>query len=242
MKALILFDSVSGEGWLQTGWGLSILVGDSVLFDTGDDGDALMQNIEALQADTSRVETVVISHEHDDHTGGLWEFLRRKPRPTRVVGCPSFSEEFRRKVRAAGCEFAACRRWEEISAGVFTTGELASRYRGRFLGEQSLVVRGRLGLAVLTGCAHPGIPAILASVREALPADCPGNVVEAIVGGFHLASVPAGEIRALGERMKVEGIGAVGPVHCSGETAQRMFQELFGSHPSAGGAGAAFDV
>lgn len=55
-------------------WGYSALVevdGKKVLFDTGANPDTVLKNAAALGVDLSDVEDVVISHHHDDHTGGL---------------------------------------------------------------------------------------------------------------------------------------------------------------------------
>ncbi|WP_298169094.1 MBL fold metallo-hydrolase [Novosphingobium sp.] len=55
-------------------WGFAALVevdGRRILFDTGANPDTVLKNAEALKIDLSSVEEVVISHFHDDHTGGL---------------------------------------------------------------------------------------------------------------------------------------------------------------------------
>ncbi len=48
----------------------------SILFDFGPDGDLLRRNAEALGVDLSRVDLAILSHGHDDHSGGLEAFLR----------------------------------------------------------------------------------------------------------------------------------------------------------------------
>lgn len=55
-------------------WGYAALVevdGRRVLFDTGANPDVVLRNAETLHVDLAGVEDVVISHFHDDHTGGL---------------------------------------------------------------------------------------------------------------------------------------------------------------------------
>lgn len=55
-------------------WGYAALVevdGRRILFDTGANPETILHNAEALKVDLSSVEEVVISHFHDDHTGGL---------------------------------------------------------------------------------------------------------------------------------------------------------------------------
>lgn len=55
-------------------WGYAALVevdGRRVLFDTGANPDVVLHNAKAMGLDLSDVEDVIISHFHDDHTGGL---------------------------------------------------------------------------------------------------------------------------------------------------------------------------
>src|SRR5262245_62066468 len=55
-------------------WGFSALVeidGSRILFDTGYEPDTVLRNARALSIDLSGVEAVILSHHHDDHTGGL---------------------------------------------------------------------------------------------------------------------------------------------------------------------------
>ena len=55
-------------------WGFAALVevdGRTILFDTGWRPDTVRQNAEELGIDLSTVDTVVLSHNHADHTGGL---------------------------------------------------------------------------------------------------------------------------------------------------------------------------
>jgi len=55
-------------------WGYAALVevdGERILFDTGANPDIVLRNADVLEIDLSTVEDVIISHFHDDHTGGL---------------------------------------------------------------------------------------------------------------------------------------------------------------------------
>ena len=45
------------------------------LFDTGPDSQSLIRNVKAMQVPTERIERVIISHWHSDHSGGLLSFL-----------------------------------------------------------------------------------------------------------------------------------------------------------------------
>ena len=76
----MLADSGLGE------WGYSALVevdGHKFLFDTGANPDVVLANAKSLNIDLSEVKDVVISHHHDDHTGGLIalrrELMKKNP-------------------------------------------------------------------------------------------------------------------------------------------------------------------
>jgi len=64
-------------------WGFAALVeadGHRILFDTGERPDTVLRNAEELGIDLSTVDTVILSHNHFDHTGGLVT-LRRTLKP-----------------------------------------------------------------------------------------------------------------------------------------------------------------
>ena len=63
---------------------------ESILFDTGFHEDTVIHNSQLLKKDLSKVEKVVLSHFHSDHTGGLLK-LRKK---YRIVNKKAFSKVF----------------------------------------------------------------------------------------------------------------------------------------------------
>ena len=55
-------------------WSFSALLEnekESILFDTGFDEDTVLHNAQLLGKDLSKVQKVILSHFHGDHTGGL---------------------------------------------------------------------------------------------------------------------------------------------------------------------------
>ena len=77
MEITVLIDNEKNELVYRSEHGLSILIefnGATILFDTGK-SEAFIQNAKSLGKDLTKVDYVVLSHAHYDHTGGLEDFL-----------------------------------------------------------------------------------------------------------------------------------------------------------------------
>jgi 7,8-dihydropterin-6-yl-methyl-4-(beta-D-ribofuranosyl)aminobenzene 5'-phosphate synthase len=73
-RITILVDAFGQQPGLQPDWGFAALIeyqGRRILFDTGNDADKFAANVRALGVDLTRLDCVVISHRHGDHTDGL---------------------------------------------------------------------------------------------------------------------------------------------------------------------------
>jgi 7,8-dihydropterin-6-yl-methyl-4-(beta-D-ribofuranosyl)aminobenzene 5'-phosphate synthase len=90
-------DWISLDKGLKSGWGASfhITIGDEkALFDVGCKGKTLIHNIHALGIDIDKINKIVLSHGHRDHTGGLVSFLeaRTATTPIPVIAHPAALE------------------------------------------------------------------------------------------------------------------------------------------------------
>ena len=202
------------------GWGVSFLIDNDLLFDTFSNEEVLKRNLSDLGIDVGRLKYVVISHEHWDHTGGLWYILRENP-SVKVFICKNFSSGFKQKIKEFNGEFIEVESPIEIKKNIFTTGEIMGEYNNSSLPEQSLVIK-KDKLTVITGCAHPGIVSILKKVEEIFP-----YPIGLVLGGFHLYEKSDIEIEKILQEFKDIGVGRVAPCHCTGERAVRFFQQEF---------------
>lgn len=219
LRITILYNNIPSDTRLTTDWGFSSLVeygGQTVLFDAGGDGRILLHNMEILAIDPARIQSVVLSHAHSDHTGGLAAFLEVASRPC-VYLLPSFSDTYAEQLRQSA-EIIDVMPGQSIAEDVLSTGEI----RGD-IPEQALVIRTSQGLVIMTGCAHPGIVQIIEGVLELI-----GEPIHLVLGGFHLVDHSDAEIAAIIADFRRLGVQMVAPSHCTGERAIAMFESEYG--------------
>jgi len=85
-----LSENTAAIGDFLAEWGLSILVETEktrVLLDTGK-GISCVYNADTLGVEFKKIDVIVLSHGHFDHTGGLREVLRRMKKPVDIIAHP----------------------------------------------------------------------------------------------------------------------------------------------------------
>jgi 7,8-dihydropterin-6-yl-methyl-4-(beta-D-ribofuranosyl)aminobenzene 5'-phosphate synthase len=230
ISVTIVYDNRPFNPSLSTAWGFSCLVRtatNTVLFDTGGDGAILMANMAALQIEPGQIDTVVLSHNHRDHTGGLQALLAANDRLT-IFAPQAFAEEVRR-VSGDRVRVIAVTEPVEVVDGVWALGEM-----GTSVVEQALAVETSRGLVVITGCAHPGLPTIVRRARTL-------GEVDMLIGGFHLQDASLDTIQGVIGEIQSLGVRRAAPCHCTGESAIREFQEAFGPNFQEAGVGARYE-
>jgi 7,8-dihydropterin-6-yl-methyl-4-(beta-D-ribofuranosyl)aminobenzene 5'-phosphate synthase len=215
----VVYDNNLYDPRLQTAWGFACLVeiGEKIiLFDTGGDGVTLLRNMGTLGIAPTSIDTIVLSHIHGDHTGGLANIFAMGVRPTVYVP-NSFPASFKSRVRA-DTGLVEVDQAAEISDGAYTTGEMGSG-----IVEQALVLSTSRGLVIVTGCAHPGVVEMVRRAKE-IGEDEPYLVL----GGFHLSGVSEERIKEIITEFQRLGVQKVAPCHCTGDKAIALFREAYG--------------
>jgi 7,8-dihydropterin-6-yl-methyl-4-(beta-D-ribofuranosyl)aminobenzene 5'-phosphate synthase len=228
LSVTIVYDNNAYAPGLKTSWGFSAWVefnNRCVLFDTGGDGGILLENMRELGLNPERIDAVVLSHAHGDHTGGLEALLRSGVKP-RVYLPPSFSETFKAHV-ARFTEVVEVSSGQEISEGVFTTGEVQAN-----VPEQALVVVTERGLVIMTGCAHPGVVRMVECASALFE-----RPVHLVLGGFHLSDRSREQVVDIVESFRALNVESVAPCHCTGDRAMQVFREMYGEDCYEAGVG-----
>jgi len=233
-RIAVAYNNVPHVPGFTTAWGFAAVIAagaDTVLFDTGGDGPTLLTNLRQLGIDPKSIDAVVLSHIHGDHTGGLDDFLARRPNVT-VYMPRSFPVAFRRAVERRGARVEAVGGPQRLRGNLYSTGEI-----GDGADEQALIVDTSAGLVVVTGCAHPGIVKIVRAARAYLNKD-----IYLLMGGFHLLGRGPDQNRATIDALRKLGIRKVAPSHCTGDEAIAMFRAAWGDDFVEGGCGAVIEL
>lgn len=231
---IIVYDNNTLEKGLTSSWGLSCFITRPeyrLLFDTGGDPSILVKNMNRMDIDPEKIDSVVLSHGHGDHTGGLAGLLRYHNDLT-IYMPKSFPRRFKKECGSTGARVEEAGVPVMIYPGVYTTGEL-----GKGIKEQSLVLKTCQGLVIITGCAHPGILQIVDHARKIFKEN-----IYLLIGGFHLMGRSPNEIIEIANRLDELKVERIAPCHCSGDTARRLFSHHFADNYFECGAGLALEI
>lgn len=234
-RFVIIYDA-SAVAPLAGGWGYSALVeyhGKRILFDAGPKADALLNNAKLLTVDLAKLDAVVISHDDPDHYGGL-EAVRAANSSVKVwvpeQAGGAFSTSLLNHVVRFVQGALPGQHLVDAPAGlnyvrVSGNTELFPGVRLLQLGfgdrrEQALTLDVPGGIALLTGCGHPGI---VEFIKRS------GSRVRLAAGGFHLMTLEQAEVRRIVQGMKQNGVDRVCPSHCTGRFATEELRRVFGA-------------
>ena len=172
-----------------------------------------------LNIDPKSIETVVISHNHWDHIGGLNKFLEVAKEDVKIYIPAKAFKNIQKEYPTAN--LVAVKNPVEIADGVWSTGEIKGRYNLLPIYEHALVLDTKEGFVVIIGCSHPGIDKIVKEVHKMFP----DEPICLVTGGFHLGATTKYKIKKITDSLQKLNIKYIAPSHCTGDRATKIFQE-----------------
>ena len=194
LRITTLTENTAGVPDLLSEWGLSFLVEtdkEVILFDTGSSFTAC-HNADNLAIDLNRVDKIILSHGHYDHTGGLRQVLRRMKKEVEVIAHPDiWTAKYRRRqgekdkyvgipfqrqeLESLGARFTLTTKPLKIADNIMTTGEVpmvtdyeeidSALFVKGDTGWQPDKVRDDLSLIITTG---PGLVVVLGCAHHGM--------------------------------------------------------------------------
>lgn len=252
-------NTVSANGF-HAEWGLSLYAetGEgNFLLDTGN-GTSAIQNAERLGIDLGKIDKLVLSHSHADHTGGLRDFLRRRNKEIEIIAHPDVFNltyvgkngenlfrgiPFRREeLESLGAKFTLTAEPMKLSESILTTGEVPMvtdfekvvdnvlRKEGTEMVPDE--VKDDLSIVFKT---NYGLVVMLGCshrgvVNHLLHAQkiTGMNEIHTVIGGCHLFNAKPEQVKKTVDALRELDIQQLGVSHCTGMKASYAMMEEFG--------------
>jgi 7,8-dihydropterin-6-yl-methyl-4-(beta-D-ribofuranosyl)aminobenzene 5'-phosphate synthase len=242
--------------------GFSALIerdGAVILFDTGQ-GMGLAHNAGLLGLDLAEVSTVVLSHGHFDHTGGLRDLFQLIEEATIIAHPHVFQPKYERRndtthhiglpfsreaIEGWGGIFQLTDRAVEIAPGISTTGVVPRRTPFE-LGDEGLVLHDASGRVVQDGLLDDLSLVIDTPLGQILVLGCAhAGLINTlthvkdltgkdsflwVIGGTHLGFFGPDRLEEVIEALQAFHINMLGGSHCTGLAAGARLAQTLGDH------------
>lgn len=240
MRIVTLIENYVFQQGLIAEHGLSIYIeteNSKILFDTGQSG-LFLQNAQKLGIDIENIDSLVLSHGHYDHTGGLYLFLERNSKAkvfaknsifvpkygskTRFIGTPDNIELLKNRIVYVDAI-------TEIAENVFIMPDIplsdltdthfegmSQKIEDKFVpdvfdDELFLVLKQNEQINIVTACSHRGITNICKSAIEQFKLP-----IGLILGGFHTKNGTIEQYEHIVQFFRQIQPKSIGVCHCTG--------------------------
>lgn len=243
---------------------LSILIeaeGKNILFDTGY-SDVFIQNAAKCNKDLSKLDYIILSHGHNDHTGGLkylLDYFKYKNHKPEIIAC---LDVFKQRYDNIDGDFGCPVKKEQIES-IFNIKYTKEPYfiteNIAFLGEiprnndfeakqpvgllkESNVpdfVQDDSAVALKTGKGLVIITgcshAGIVNICEHAKQVCKADKIFSIIGGLHLENVTQKQLESTAEYLKNLNLSSLYACHCTGFQAQCRLNSITNIKESGSG-------
>jgi len=250
-KITTLVENTVYSKGLQGEHGLSLLIEAAdykVLFDTGASG-LFLKNAEILNIDLSDVDLLILSHGHQDHTGGVVDFLKINTRARIVCKKEILQPKYKnlRDLSFPGLKeidesrFQFVEETTELLPGLFVLPKVKIVEKNdthfndfyteidkeiqpdTFEDELSVILKDEKSFSVISACSHRGITNIIRAARE----EFPGLSLKLLLGGFHIHNTGEDDFKVISAFLGMKLPKRMGLCHCTGIDKFAMFRHQF---------------
>lgn len=232
MKIYTLIENTSCVDGFAYEHGLSLYIETEkmrILFDSGQSG-AFADNAVKLGIDLGKVDVMILSHGHYDHSGGIGRFLELNNTAPVYISSTAFGMHYNAEDRYIGVDeelknssrFVFVDDYEEIGEGITLYGAdkinavtpidsaglkikaPSGMIPDTFRHEQYLMIEENNHKVLISGCSHNGILNIMETMKP-----------DVLVGGFHFMKKPVEEVKIPADRL-MEYDTKYFTCHCTG--------------------------
>lgn len=189
-----------------------------ILFDCGY-SDVFIKNAEKLNIDLNSIDNIILSHGHNDHTGGL-VCLPKNKNITLIAHPNIFDKKFEDNGIEYGCPIPKSQLEKKfnvilkkdvywITENLCYLGEIENNLSND-LDDTALVYKSQKGLIIIVGCSHSGIINILKYAQKVTGE----KRIYTILGGMHLLNMSQNELSSLANDLHSFDVNLIYPCHC----------------------------